>query len=341
MAALRLPVLRDPPIDHDDVGTWVESLGEATWIVLSGADDRRCRVITTLLHGNEPSGVLALHRWLAERPRPRTRLAVLVANVEAALTPPHFTHRSVPGGRDLNRCFRPPHEGAGGALARAIVEDLQAWAPECVIDLHNTSGNGPSFAVATQRDPWLERLAGQFCERLIVTDFRLGSLMELPLVVPGLAGCPMLTLECGGALQPEARTVAGSVYRRLAEWPELGELVPNPDLDILVHPLRVELGPGVSIAYGREPEPGVDVTLWARIDEHNRGLTLPDTFLGWLGEGGLAGLQARDAQGRDRLPELLCERQGRLYPRGPMRLFMATTNVEIARSDCLFYIVPL
>ncbi|TLF53096.1 succinylglutamate desuccinylase [Halomonas urmiana] len=341
MVTTRLPVLRDPPVDHDDVGTWVASLGGPTWIVLSGDDARRCRVVTTLLHGNEPSGVMALHRWLATQPRPRTRLAVLVANVGAALTPPHFTHRSVPGERDLNRCFRPPHAGVSGVLAAAIAEDIQAWAPECVIDMHNTSGNGPSFAVATVRDPFLERLAGQFCDRLIVTDFRLGSLMELPLVVPALAPCPMLTLECGGALQPAAREVAGTVFRRLAEWSDLTALEPHPDLDVLVHPLRVELRPGASIAYAREPQPGVDVTLWARIDEHNRGLTLPDTFLGWLGEEGLACLQACDARGQDHLHELLCERQGRLYPRCPMRLFMATTNVEIARSDCLFYSVPL
>ncbi|MGC3872115.1 hypothetical protein ACPF7Z_02460 [Halomonas sp. GXIMD04776] len=338
--AVSLPVLTDPPPNHDDVATWLASLGGPFWIVLTGDDDRRCRVVTTLLHGNEPSGLLALHRWLAERPRPRTRLAVLVANVAAALAPPLFTQRFVPGERDLNRCFQPPFDDVSGALAQAITHDIAAWAPECVIDLHNTSGKGPSFAVATRRDPRLERLAGRFCDQLIVTDFRLGSLMEIPLIHPPLADCPILTLECGGARDPAAVEVASAVYHRLAEWPDLAALPSTPNLDVLIHPLRVELAPDAGIAYAREPEPGTGVTLWARIDAHNRGVTPPDTCLGWLGDGGLANLQARDARGIERIAELLCERDGRLYTRRPLRLFMATTNAEIARSDCLFYAVP-
>ncbi|MCG6657560.1 succinylglutamate desuccinylase [Halomonas campisalis] len=335
-----LPVITDPPVDHSDVVTWVQSLGGPVWIELSGVDNDRCRVITTLLHGNEPSGILALHRWLAERPQPQTRLAVLVANVAAALAPPHFTQRIAPGGRDLNRCFRPPYEDASGMLAEAITHDIMARAPECVIDLHNTSGNGPSFAVATHCDPCIERLAGRFCDKLIVTDFRLGSLMELPFAFPLLSRCPMFTLECGGALQPAAVEVAGAVYRKLAEWPSVTDLSPNPALEVLAHPLRVELKPGVRIAYAHAPQHGAQVTLWSRIDAYNRGVTSPEVCLGWLGEGGLANLQARDARGEERIRQLLCERDGKLYPRRPLRLFMATTNAEIARSDCLFYAVP-
>lgn len=336
-----LPVLVDPPVDHHDVATWLASLARSTWIELSGIDDQRCRVITTLLHGNEPSGLLALHRWLAGRPRPQTRLAMLVANVEAALAPPLFTRRIAPGGRDLNRCFRPPYADASGALAQAIARDIVAREPECVIDVHNTSGNGPAFAVATHRDPRIEALAGHFCDRLIVTDFRLGSLMELPFALPFPAGCPVFTLECGGAMQPESVEVAIQVYRQLTDWQDMTGLDADPALEVLVHPLRVELTPGASLDYARTPQPGVDVTLWSRIDEYNRGVTAPDVCLGWLGRRGLAMLQARDARGADRLRLLLCERGGGLYPRRPLRLFMATTHVEIGRSDCLFYAVPV
>ncbi|WP_458526594.1 hypothetical protein [Onishia taeanensis] len=344
-----LPVLTAPTpttavastLTHSDATTWLRHvLGGPTWLHLPGEDTRRCRVITTLLHGNEPSGLLALHRWLGEAPRPKVSLAVLVANVAAALSPPLFTRRTAPGGRDLNRCFRPPFDDPSGVLARRIADDIAAWAPECVIDLHNTSGSGPAFAVAIHRAPAIERLASHFCDQLIVTDFRLGSLMELPLTVPALADCPIFTLECGGARDPAALEVAGSVYRRLGDWPDLATLSTAPALEVLVHPLRVELRPGASIAYARQPVPGVEVTLWARIDTCNRGVTDPGTCLGWLGEGGLAHLRATDARGFDRIGELLCTRDGRLFPRRPLRLFMATTHADIARSDCLFYVVP-
>ncbi len=110
---------------------------------------------------------------------------------------------------------------------------------------------------------------------------------------------------------------------------------------MLLHPLRVELAPGAGIAYARAPQPGVGVTLGTRIDENNRGVTAPQTCLGWLGKSGLASLQARDARGEERIQQLLYERDGCLYPRRPLRLFMATTHVEIARGDCLFYAVPV
>ncbi|MEQ6888601.1 succinylglutamate desuccinylase/aspartoacylase family protein [Halomonas sp. CS7] len=341
MKGLSLPVITDPPDDHREVEAWLQTLGGPVWLMLEGEDDRRCRVVTTLLHGNEPSGTLALHRWLGERPRPRTRLAVLLANVRGALSHPAFTHRHTPDDRDLNRCFRPPFEGPAGELAWSIIQDLEAWAPECVIDLHNTSGNGPAFAVTTHRHPVVEALTGRFCEQLIVTDLRLGSLMELPLQRPRLAGCPVFTLECGGALQPAARDVAEGLYRLLAECPDLTALPAAPGLEVLVHPLRVELRPGASVAYDRAPRPDVDVTLWARIDEHNRGVTSPAAPLGWLGHQGLSCLQARDGDGRELVGELFCVRKGRLHARRPLRIFMATTNSEIARSDCLFYAVPL
>lgn len=341
MEGVSLPVITDPPDDHREVEAWLQTLGGPVWLMLEGEDDRRCRVVTTLLHGNEPSGILALHRWLAERPRPRTRLAVLLANVRGALSHPAFTHRHTPDDRDLNRCFRPPYEGPSGELAWTIIRDLEAWAPECVIDLHNTSGNGPAFAVATHRHPVVEALCGRLCEQLIVTDMRLGSLMELPLLRRRLADCPVFTLECGGALQPAARDVAEGLYRLLAECPELAALPDAPGLEVLVHPLRVELCPGASVAYDRLPRAGVDVTLWARIDEHNRGVTSPSATLGWLGPRGLACLQARDGDGREHVGELFCVREGRLHARRPLRLFMATTNSDIARSDCLFYAVPL
>lgn len=340
MDALELPVIRDPRVEHPDAAAWLQALGGPAWLIFEGEDNRRCRAVTTLLHGNEPSGALALHRWLMSGPRPRTRLAVLLANVHGALSHPLFTHRHAPDGRDLNRCFRPPFEGPSGALARAIAQDLAALAPEVVVDLHNTSGNGPAFAVATRRHPIIEALAGRFCERLIVTDLRLGSLMELPHEMPALADCPVFTLECGGALQPAAREVAAGLLRLLADCADTAALSPPVGLEVLVHPLRVELRPGASVVYARERRPGVDLTLWARIDEHNRGVTSPEARLGWLGERGLACLTARDGEGRERVAELFEARDGRLHARRPLRLFMATTNSEIARSDCLFYAVP-
>ena len=51
---------------------FLEKLKKPSWILLKGKDRTRCRVLTTLLHGNEPSGFIALHRYLGEGMIPET-----------------------------------------------------------------------------------------------------------------------------------------------------------------------------------------------------------------------------------------------------------------------------
>ena len=51
--------------------------------------------------------------------------------------------------------------------------------PEAVIDLHNTSGSGPSFGVCTHMDRQHDALVSLFTQRLIVSNLGLGALMEI------------------------------------------------------------------------------------------------------------------------------------------------------------------
>ena len=78
---------------------------------------------------------------------PETNLVIIIASVEAAKSPPLFSHRQRPGYRDQNRCFHPPFNDREGQIASAILETLAITKPEALIDIHNTSGSGPSFAV--------------------------------------------------------------------------------------------------------------------------------------------------------------------------------------------------
>ena len=43
---------------------WLRELDRATLLRVPGRDRSRTRIVTTLLHGNEPSGVRAVHAWL-------------------------------------------------------------------------------------------------------------------------------------------------------------------------------------------------------------------------------------------------------------------------------------
>ncbi|MCH8544503.1 MAG: succinylglutamate desuccinylase/aspartoacylase family protein [Alcanivorax sp.] len=320
---------------------WLAALPGPVMVRYPGVDRTRVRALVTLLHGNEPSGLRAIHHWLSDRtanaarlPPPATDLVLIIANVAAARLAPRYNHRQLPEERDLNRCFRAPWQDGPGQLAQAIISELVALGPEAVLDLHNTSGNSPAFAVAAIDDARHRAFAARFCDHLIVTDLRLGALMEAAEHL-----FPTLTIECGGSGDPRADAMAATVVERFAANPALFAAQPATDtLTVFRNPVRLELAPGASLSF--DPSEAADITLSADIQQYNFGLARPGVALARLGPGGLSHLVARDHRGRPVLGELFDARAGVLTPRQPLHLFMATARADIAASDCLFYVSP-
>ncbi|TDG14224.1 succinylglutamate desuccinylase [Seongchinamella unica] len=306
-----------------------------TCILLQGKDSSRTRAMVTLLHGNEPSGAIALHRYLRNGCRPAVNVVCVVASVGAALEPPLFSHRMLPRARDLNRCFRPPFDDAQGVLAEEILEILRLHAPEAVVDMHNTSGTGPAFGVCTFMDRHHEALVSLFTQRLIISSLGLGALMEI-----SEETCPTVTVEVGGRLDEEAHALAYEGLCRFFEAPEV--LSPGDTdwgLELLQDPIRLELKDNVTLTYADAPCDNYDITLRPDIEHHNFGGVSTDTLLGWARAEAQQLFTAQDAGGRCAVSRLVRVSDGRLYPAQPLKLFMITNNAAIAHSDCLFYAV--
>ncbi len=315
---------------------FLANLGGPTCMLIEGRDSSRTRAFVTLLHGNEPSGFFALRRWLLAGEQPAVNLLCIVASVHAAGEPPGFCYRMLPRARDLNRCFRPPYEDEQGRLAEEILELLRLHRPEAVVDMHNTSGSGPSFGVCTFLDRQHDALVSLFTRRLVVSHLRLGALMEI-----SDARCPSVTVEVGGRLDDEAHQLAFEGLQRYAGCEQV--LAPDEHVDwgleIFRNPIRLELQDGVSLAYGEAPRPGYDITLRSDIEHHNFGTVDTDTHLGWITGDPQGLLRATDAAGRCAVSALVRRSGDDLYPAGGLRLFMITTNAGIAETDCLFYAV--
>ncbi len=333
----RFRFLRNPLAT--EIGSTVEGflryLGGPASIFLEGADSTRTRAFVTLLHGNEPSGAMALFRWLKSARQPAVNTVCIVASVEAALAAPLFSHRMLPGDRDLNRCFRPPFDDTQGHLAEEILEILRLHRPEAVVDMHNTSGTGPAFGVCTHMDRQHDALASLFTGRMIVTRLNLGALMEI-----SEHSYPTVTVEVGGRLDEDAHEVAWSGLCEYLERPQVlaGDKV-DWGLELLCNPIRLQLNPGVDLAYAEQPSPHVAVTLRPDIEHLNFGVVQEDVPLGWVRDDLRTLFWAQDADGRCAVGRLLRVEEGRLYPAAPLKLFMITTNADIARSDCLFYAI--
>lgn len=304
-------------------------------IYLPGRDDSRCRVVVTLLHGNEPSGFFGIYRLLKGGLQPAVDLHCLIVSVEAAQAEPGFFYRMLPEQEDINRCFRAPFTSSPQSrLAKGIMDTLEQFAPEAVVDVHNTSGSGPGFGVTTAKDLRHEALISLFCPRLMVTDLRLGALMEL-----SSERCPIVTIECGGSLDPEARRLAEEGLEAFACREDVLSPPADYELDCFFNPLRLELREGVEVTYQEDYSSKHLVTLLPDIERYNFGFVDAGTALGYVQGDPEEALRVVGSHGEDPLGNFFTWQNNRLVTRRQLKLFMITTSATIARRDCLFYLV--
>ncbi len=325
--------------DADDIGENIEAflrrLKGPSYIVINGEDNSRTRIFVTLLHGNEPSGVMALYHWLKSKRIPTVRILCIVASVKTALQPPLFHYRHLPGQRDLNRCFKPPFEDEQGLLAKEILNLIHQYKPEAIIDMHNTSGSGPSFGVATYQNKNHEALTSLFSKKLIITHLTLGALMDI-----SKDGLPTVTIEVGGRLDQEAHDIAqrGLDYF-FTQKDILKTTKDKQEMELLIEPVRIKLASGVSLSYAETPNTEFDVTLQYNIDKLNFKTVNPNTQLGWVNHNGLENFIIQDCKNNTYITDWLKIKDGKLHSADDLTIFMITPNPVIAIADCLFYAV--
>lgn len=316
------------------VDAWLDVLDGPTLFRIAGRDRSRTRIVSTLLHGNEPSGLRALHAILRDGAvRPAVDILCFIGAPEAARFAPRFSRRFLEGHRDLNRCFVPPWTGADGAIARDALALLRAAGAEAHVDVHNNTGHNPAYGVGMRADKPQIGLASLFADRYVHSRLRLGSIVE----VLG-EELPSVTIECGRAGDPAADRCARAGLERYMQVSEL----PYDGADrvrLLVDAVRVTARAGVRIAFGAAPDRAADLTLTADIDRHNFSRVEAGTSIGWVGRDVAWPIEAIDEKGRD-LSHAWFERNGdELVTTEALVPIMMTTHPEIARSDCLFYVV--
>ncbi len=309
-------------------------LSGPTVIHVKGEESSRCRVVVTLLHGNEPSGLKAIHQLLLSQFKPAVDTKFIIASVVAARTEPVFEYRMLPGQKDLNRCFGNHKRDLQSLLASAIKDEVQTYQAEAIIDLHNTSGSGPAFSVSVSNSEQHLAMAAHFTHRMIVTDLRLGSIMEQRLA------CPIITVEAGGAYDDDADLTALEGIKSFLSANDVFKQ--TQDIEQLHNPRRLELNPSGSIAYAQLPVKGASLTMRQDIERLNFGTTKANQLLGWLPDNNLDTLQLDNADFNvsDYFVVESSDQEGyQLKTKCTLTLFMVTTRADIASSDCLFYFI--
>ncbi|MDH5737862.1 MAG: succinylglutamate desuccinylase/aspartoacylase family protein [Gammaproteobacteria bacterium] len=320
----------------EDHIAFLKILGEPAWLTFDGKDNSRSRAIVTLLHGNEPSGLKALHNWIKKKQLPETRLGIFVASVNAALHTPILSHRYLPHEKDFNRCFNPPYHCHQGKLAARLIDLLSDFSPEAVIDTHNTSAHSEAFAVAGHDSPAVRQLTQMFTRKLVVMHRKMGTLIERARDL-----FPVVTVEFGGFNDPRSDLLAEETLEEFIHRRDLFNIEPGP-LQVLRDPHRLEVTSGHILHYASSIQDkdltNADITIFNTIDQLNFTHVSKDTRLGWLAADGLAGLRVTDEAGHNLLNRFFFEKDGFLMTAMDINIFMATTDPYIARDDCLLYL---
>lgn len=309
-------------------------LGGPTLIELPGRDASRVRVVSTLLHGNEPSGLRAVLRFLRTGRTPATRVLFFIGAVDAALAAPGFAHRALPGEQDANRCWVPPCETPQGEVARAVLARIRAARPECLVDLHNNTGHNPAYGVAFRVGHAELSLVSLFADRIVHTPIELGTLVEAM-----ASELPSVTIECGRAGAPEADEAAWRGLCRVLEQDVIDFERPRVPLLHLENPVRVCVRADLGLAFGEAAGAEAALTVSKDIDRHNFERLAVGSPIGWLRSGAPWPIEAFGADGIDCSRSLFEVAAGVLRTRREFIPIMMTTDARIAKSDCLFYAV--
>jgi len=316
---------------------FLTSLDAPSIIDIQGKNNQQWRVITTLLHGNEPSGFIATHKLLTEiaenKFTPNTNIRIIICSVEAAQLSPLFNHRYLPDGSDINRCFAGNQTAPYYQRAALIKQAIEEVAPEAIIDLHNTSGSGPAFGVSTSSNKEALALTSLFCDTLIISHIHIGALMEL-----SFSG-QIITIECGGCNDQHAHNIA---FKGIKKFTSLNNLAHPPNIHpihVIFKPLRLRLKKGTHLNYAKTNTKASGVILKSSIEKRNYGITHKGDSLGWVNNYEPDFFLLIDEHENNVFNDFLTVKKNKLIATIDLKIFMATKVAQIALNDCLFYVV--
>lgn len=287
--------------------------------------------VTVLQHGNEPTGfqaVQAIIKKYAGTPLPRA-VWLFVANTKAA----SLGKRSLEAQPDFNRCW-PGHEvgpSAESNMMEEVVRRVTGAPLFASIDLHNNTGCNPHYGCVNKLDHRFLHLATLF-SRTVVYFTRPKGVQSLAMASHG----PSVTVECGQAGQLAALDHAISFLDACLHLHHLPDQpVHHQDIHLLHTMATVKVRPGVDFGF----EKGANVLFRSDLDHFNFGLIKAGQSLAFLNDGATLPLEALDNDGRDITANLFNISGGELVAVRPIIPSMATTNADVIRQDCLFYVM--
>jgi succinylglutamate desuccinylase len=283
--------------------------------------------VSVLLHGNEPTGLLAVQLLIKkyrERALPRS-LSVLIGNVEAA----RYNRRFLDGQPDFNRIWQ-----AGGhpanLMAGQVVAEMRRRDVFASVDIHNTSGVNPHHALTPRVEDRFFHLATLFSRTVIFYSKPEGTKSA------AFAGiCPSVTIECG---RPGHSYSVEHACEFLEACLHLDHFPADPvrerDIELFHVVAIVKLPKNVSFGFG---ECGEDICFRDDLDRLNFRKLPAGTVIASVKPACAECLEVTDQGGNDVTAEYFARLDGEILLARETIPTLLTLREEAIRQDCLCY----
>ena len=286
--------------------------------------------VSTLLHGNETSGFLALKELfkLYGQELPRD-MYIFLGNLQAAAK----GQRHLPDQVDFNRIWNGPIEkGPEFQMANELIEFFKSINLLASVDLHNNTGNNPLYGCINQTNSTFLKLASTFSQKVVY--------FTEPHSVQSLAFSkfvPSLTIEAGRPGEKFGIDKNISMLRNLLEIESLEDLEINPHLEIFHTLGRIIISKEASFDFEYDKN-SIHHFSFREDLEHLNFEALPQgTILGFFKNPDY--LQVIDNDDCNKKEEFFELSDGEIILKKQMIPSMFTKDKSIIYNDCLGYLM--
>ena len=304
---------------------------EPTLIHLSGQRPEPL-FVSVLLHGNEPTGFLALQLLLQkfkDKTLPRS-LSIFLGNINAA----RFGLRRLDKQPDFNRVWPgteiPPCEET--LLMQEIFDVMKKRQLFASLDIHNNTGLNPHYACINKLDNQFLQLAALF-GRMVVYFTRPKGVQS-----GAFANCcPAVTLECGRPGQEHGVKHAFEFLNCCLNLTELADhSIPARDIDIYHTVAQVKIREHITFSFNQQD---CGFLLDKDLEKMNFTEISAGTMLGIVNHGDELPVIAQDENGKIVTEDFFMINNNELQIKRKTMPSMLTLDERVIEQDCLCYLM--
>ena len=277
--------------------------------------------ISTLLHGNEHSGIMSLQELFQGKEELERDVIIFLGNIKAA----KYGKRHLDSQPDYNRVWTSNQPFVKKTLAYLDEHEI-----EVCVDLHNNTGNNPCYSCMSQKSVEHYNLAYLFSDKIVYfTD----PIEALSVVLS--KKWPSITIEAGKSGDPVGIYKTVDFLKKLLHGVDLkAPLKVKPKVFHTIGKIKVDIDE--AITFEEEEYKGDGYLFRSDLETLNFSKVTSDT---WIGKSHtVPGIENYSKNPNQELDYF--ELQDNLIVcKKPFIPAMLTHDIEIIYSDCLGYIM--